>query len=888
MTTTCTVDDGAGVLEGDALCLVGWDGGHSRPKVGRATRTTLATSKTVFGVAFEDKGDGLAIEVYVAGEAAPEAKTSLGAGDSRIIATDINQAAAADQCRLVRVDRPDGSEHVVGTCDENGNLAIQARASLETSNLHVFNVKSYGAVGDGVTDDAPAVRAALAAMGGVSRQGGTLYFPPTLDSYAFKSVDPDSPDAARAAVVINRQVRVLGASAQGGYTESTIKVDWGISGFFVAFPEAEFAEFKDLFIWSYATMLNPEPDPDPVEIPRPARTPGATYVAGDIVRLDDDNRIYMECTVGGKASGDSNEAVFVDAPMVDHLLTDDYPDGFVTWRARIHSAIIVARKCRITRCKLDNWSGPGVFIAAGSSVWDDDSNANTTRLQSLSIGGSGLGVYIKGTDTNAILLDDVQVSDAGIGPGHTGTGGHGFWDDGYLGNTYVSCQVESGTGKGVNVPGGSVANHVFVGMEIESSLGPALLNDLAVVIGGSWACGFEPGNFTRIGTLAGTQGLNVVDERGSQVLRAFVDGLDGVRLFGMLGETSEGSHYIAWKYAPTGVGGGYWGHCWGSNVPGYYLTGNQAFPAWDAGFFGVPYGMILGNPLLGEQMWFGTHDSLARNNDVRGGLRKQGDRFLRDDAMFGCWASRVCTNSGARGIPWTAGMGAGAATSFSSATVVEPFANTGAGGEPVYQCVASGTADALTEPDWSGAPDPSAIIDGTITWALIADTTPTLGYTEKVESPYVAQTPQTTRLWKDSADTLTTAPSVVERERRLRAQTTTAAAAQILDDGGVYGTEDFTLPENAITRVSATLLVKKDATAAGGTIDMLATFYRDGAGAATPIGSATITSQLEGASLDGTTAVFHPNGGKVEILVSPESADTLHWGVIRQQRELTE
>jgi hypothetical protein len=175
----CTVPSGETIAIGDAVCVIGFDTANNRPTVKRATRDNLAASKTVFGVAednavFEDVAAGGSVFVLVAGEVAENAITSLGAGDSRIIATDVNNATAAKQCRLIRIDHPDGSEYVVGTCDENGNLVVQPRASREASTLHVFNVRSYGAFGDGAADDLAAITNAVSA---IAVSGGTLFFP---------------------------------------------------------------------------------------------------------------------------------------------------------------------------------------------------------------------------------------------------------------------------------------------------------------------------------------------------------------------------------------------------------------------------------------------------------------------------------------------------------------------------------------------------------------------------------------------------------------------------------------------------------------------------------------------------------------------------------------
>ena len=176
MPRDCIVDDGVGVLEGDALCVVGWNSGVGKPKVARATRAGLATSKTVYGIAASAAADNDPITVFVAGDVAAESVTGLtagGGGTSFLVATDVNAATAADQCRLIRVERPDGSEYVVGTCDEGGNLAIQPRASRDTSARLMFNVRSYGVTGAGSDETAISAAASAAA----ASTGGILHFP---------------------------------------------------------------------------------------------------------------------------------------------------------------------------------------------------------------------------------------------------------------------------------------------------------------------------------------------------------------------------------------------------------------------------------------------------------------------------------------------------------------------------------------------------------------------------------------------------------------------------------------------------------------------------------------------------------------------------------------
>ena len=61
------------------------------------------------------------------------------------------------------------------TLRDGGRKIDPAAPDLYASLFGVFNVKTYGAKGDGVTNDAPAILAAIAAVPG---QGGIVYFPP--------------------------------------------------------------------------------------------------------------------------------------------------------------------------------------------------------------------------------------------------------------------------------------------------------------------------------------------------------------------------------------------------------------------------------------------------------------------------------------------------------------------------------------------------------------------------------------------------------------------------------------------------------------------------------------------------------------------------------------
>src|SRR6185295_9045255 len=87
-----------------------------------------------------------------------------------------NVVKLVDETNTVRVGPP-----VVGSSaprlEVSGRIVATEAANLPLQDKggNVFDVKAYGATGDGVADDLPAIQAAVAALRGAG--GGTLYFP---------------------------------------------------------------------------------------------------------------------------------------------------------------------------------------------------------------------------------------------------------------------------------------------------------------------------------------------------------------------------------------------------------------------------------------------------------------------------------------------------------------------------------------------------------------------------------------------------------------------------------------------------------------------------------------------------------------------------------------
>lgn len=80
---------------------------------------------------------------------------------------------------------------------DRGTLAIASQVSLKVNNLDIYNVKDYGAKGDGTTDDSGAINDCVTAM---PNSGAIMFFP--SGTYKLDS-----------AVEINKHVSIMGSGA---------------------------------------------------------------------------------------------------------------------------------------------------------------------------------------------------------------------------------------------------------------------------------------------------------------------------------------------------------------------------------------------------------------------------------------------------------------------------------------------------------------------------------------------------------------------------------------------------------------------------------------------------------------------------------------------------
>ncbi len=138
----------ASLVSGDWVCLVPGD-----TTITKAVPAALLLAGCAFGIVGTSWSPGANdVIVYTAGDEVPHTVTGLGAS----VDGNPHDVGITSGARSQYLYNPSGAEFVGGYAASNGRLTIAPKAANATSPSHVFNPLTFGAVGDGVTDDLPA------------------------------------------------------------------------------------------------------------------------------------------------------------------------------------------------------------------------------------------------------------------------------------------------------------------------------------------------------------------------------------------------------------------------------------------------------------------------------------------------------------------------------------------------------------------------------------------------------------------------------------------------------------------------------------------------------------------------------------------------------------
>ncbi len=597
------------------------------------------------------------------------------------------------------------------------------------------------------------------------------------------------------------------------------------------------------------------------------RTNLTVVAVGERVWADMDNRYTFVCTVGGTTDASPPAEMLGGDNIAGLVANDTFVDGSVTWRADFATAIYV-RAVLVTIREVDvlGFTNAGIHVQGGVGLDVlGDTNSDNFGIDHVVVNYCGLGVYVAGDDANGWEINRLWGLSLGtfiptpatvIANGYTDGGGHILCDHS-LGSGLVSnLYAQLSTGRAILKTGlgrmTCVSCFTEVDLPSHFSAGGATLigGDLDTTISGSVLL-FDP--------LGGTgRGLEERDNRAATPLTVRLTSQDTYTVL-PLKPLDVNPDNIGWRYGYSGMPAGWWEYSNGFQMHhrAFAVSGGQTGTSPGAGWFTLPDGHFLGDPALDTLLHRGNARSLI-SKDTRGGSRIAGDEFASATSAI------TVASSGYRGRPWIVALAAAAVYEpwSISATVVEPTTNTGlaAGGEKVFECTVGATT-AGSEPNWATATivgDTVSSGDG-VTWRLV-------GFTPPVE---VVQRTAKAR----------------KHTRAFSAQTTTAAASQVIETGGVVDGVDLALPDNAITRVTDVVHLHKPSTANGGTVEIRSDWVRDAAGAPTQIGASVITYNLTGTTLDGSTVAHAANGNRIELQVSPETAEALNWRGQRTQSE---
>lgn len=619
------------------------------------------------------------------------------------------------------------SVDVSATAPEDGNVLAYNQSNdqwkpVSPSLSGFYNVKNYGATGDGSTDDSAAIQAAIDAMvyADSVAEGGTLFFP--------QGVYRCSSD-----INVWRQIKIVGVSGGMGNSLSRIEFDAGKQLIFwkrgyKKGGSSDGSEVSSLDIWSTKLTLSDWASShaysvgDKVKIddvnyvylecikagtsnssaPVPGYDPDFTnlfennraYALGEIVRGTNEFGAFFEVTTAGTSGGseptwDTTAGHTTTSGTVTFTARNAISGGYwiqdntVVWAPKVHAGILMMSRAAVKDCYIYNTTNAGVYIR-GNSAGYPLTNANGWYLERVRVQQCGIGIMCSGGDSNVGTAISCDVESAGYG--FSDNGGVGIYDASFLGCTWIGCQVANASdyGGSNSIKGGSGASYsVFNGCYTENyGISPTTIqSDIrypAIVIGGDHGAGFTTGsNALRLFAHDSRNFLFKTLVSGSNYIWTYLGSNDGQSVLRYAYESDIG--YMSLGHLPSATGGfGGGGQWWGFNQGASALSGkvalvfageNAQFPSgqtvgsYDVAWF--PKGRIHLGPKTSDPPSIGLSDSApASGYYVKGSITINNNPTNANDVIG--WR---CTTTGSPGT-WEA-INNSNTLAYNNSTVIE-------------------------------------------------------------------------------------------------------------------------------------------------------------------------------------------------------------------------
>ncbi len=301
-----------------------------------------------------------------------------------------------------------------------------------------YNVKTYGAVGNGIADDIDAFEAAIAAMNvapGIDPfipeawVGAVLYLPPGI--YRLSRT-----------LQIPRQMIVQGTGGAGDYASSVIVVAKGQSG--IDFEgvylsptggRADYAQMRDVAVYheahaAFASTLRPlKWEPLTIVTVGEVRVPSVVTAAGYALR----------CTAEGTT--DTIEPAYpVGTSLAGAFVPEGtaYLDGTATWEVfYAHGIKVRSPYVRLENCQIVGFPSNGIDVLASYSTIPPTYGSLSFFGKVRSEYNGGHGLFLAGDDTNAGVAINCDFSN---------NQGFGVNNRAFLNFTFLALHTEGNEG----------------------------------------------------------------------------------------------------------------------------------------------------------------------------------------------------------------------------------------------------------------------------------------------------------------------------------------------------------------------------------------------------------------------------------------------------------